>query len=84
MSKSHSVMTFKVDEPLSKLMRGMTNRSEFIRNALLAALGHLCPLCKGTGILTPQKKEHWAKFSQDHNVRECRECHGLTIVCRNE
>ena len=78
------VVTFKVDGSLLKLLQGLPNRSEFIRTALLAALDSLCPLCKGTGILTPKKKEHWQEFSRDHGLKECRDCHELTIVCQNE
>jgi hypothetical protein len=84
MTKPSDVITFKVDAALLRLMRGIANRSEFIRNALLAALGNLCPLCKGTGILTPKRKEHWEDFSKDHGLKECRDCHELTIVCKNE
>jgi len=45
------IVTFKVDEPLREAMRGIPNRSEFIRSAILAALENVCPLCKGTGCL---------------------------------
>jgi len=84
MGKRQEVITFKVEESLLALMRGITNRSEFIRTALLAALDSVCPLCKGSGILTPKRKEHWDEFSKDHGVKECRDCHELTIVCKNE
>ncbi len=84
MEKRQEVVTFKVEESLLELMRGIPNRSAFIRTALLAALDSLCPLCRGTGILTPKKKEHWDEFSRDHGVKECRDCHELTIVCKNE
>jgi hypothetical protein len=78
------VITFKVSRELLEQLEGMENRSEFIRTALLEALGHLCPLCRGTGILTPKKQEHWKEFSRDHTVKACRECHELRIVCENE
>ncbi len=84
MEKRQEVITFKVDGALLALMRGIANRSEFIRTALLAALDSVCPLCKGSGILTPKRKEHWDEFSKDHGVKECRDCHELTIVCKNE
>jgi hypothetical protein len=81
MPKGQEVVTFKVDSALLAQLRGIPNRSEFIRHALLAALQSTCPLCKGTGILTPQKKEHWDRFAQDHRMKECGDCHELTIVC---
>ena len=49
----HDIITFKVDETLRELMNGIENRSEFIRSAILTALDSACPLCKGTGVLTP-------------------------------
>ena len=51
-----NIITFKVDKSIVKEMQGIHNRSEFLRSAVLAALGNHCPLCKGTGILTPNQK----------------------------
>ena len=75
------VITFKVDESLLEVMKGIPNRSEFIRTAILAALDSVCPLCKGTGILTPKQKEHWDVFARDHALAECDECHEMRLVC---
>ncbi|MBI3616354.1 MAG: CopG family transcriptional regulator [Candidatus Omnitrophica bacterium] len=80
----HEVVTFKVDGSLLELMKGIENRSNFIRTALLRALENTCPLCRGSGILTPSKKEHWDKFSKQHSVKECGDCHELTIVCEKK
>ncbi len=77
---TREVITFKVEESLLEMLRGIPNRSAFIRTALLAALNNLCPLCRGTGILTPEKKEHWTEFSRDHGTKDCGTCHELTIV----
>ena len=75
------VITFKVDDSLLHAMGGVPNRSEFIRAAVLAALDSTCPVCKGTGILTPNQKRHWSAFAADHAVEECRECHEFRVVC---
>lgn len=75
------IITFKVDSTMSEAMRHIPNRSEFIRNALLAALENLCPVCNGTGHLSPKQKEHWSAFTEDHALRECGDCHELHIVC---
>ena len=75
------VVTFKVTESLLEAMKGVPNRSEFIRAALLAALDSVCPVCKGTGILTPNQKMHWRSFAADHVVQECAECHEFRLVC---
>jgi len=77
------IVTFKADASLLEAMTGIRNRSEFIRSAILAALDGACPLCKGTGILTPAQKRHWRAFQADHAVVECDECHELRLVCEN-
>jgi hypothetical protein len=75
------IVTFKVDADLLEAMRGIPNRSEFIRTALLAALESTCPLCGGTGALTPAQRRHWDAFARDHALAECAECHELHVVC---
>ncbi|MBM4030628.1 MAG: CopG family transcriptional regulator [Planctomycetes bacterium] len=77
------IVTFKSDSALLKAMRGIQNRSEFIRAAILAALDGACPLCKGTGILTPEQRRHWQAFAADHAVEECGDCHAIHVVCAN-
>ncbi len=64
------IITFKVDSALSSALQGVGNRSEFIRAAILDALDNTCPLCKGSGALSPKQKEHWARFSEDHSVEQ--------------
>ena len=78
------VVTFKVDQSLHEILTAIPNRSEFIRSAILAALDNVCPLCMGTGILTPKQKDHWNAFAHDHRVAECRKCHELMLVCNKE
>lgn len=81
-SRKQDVITFKVDEALRQAMRGIGNRSEFIRSAILAAIDSVCPLCKGSGILTPDQRRHWQSFAQDHRLDECSDCHAVHLVCR--
>ncbi len=75
------IITFKVPESLRDAMKGIPNRSEFIRTAVLTALNSVCPLCKGTGILMPNQKTHWDKFAADHHIEECRTCRARHLVC---
>jgi hypothetical protein len=82
--KKHEVITFKVDDALSKELKGIPNRSAFIRSAILAALDSMCPLCRGTGILTPNQKRHWDMFSETHPIKECGDCLASYIVCNAE
>ncbi len=78
------VVTFKASADLVEAMRGVPNRSAFIRDAILAALDSACPLCGGTGILTPKQAEHWAEFSETHTIEECRTCHEMHVRCEYE
>ncbi|MFC2150107.1 CopG family transcriptional regulator [Calditrichota bacterium] len=80
-NRKEEIITFKVDQALAHAMRGIENRSQFIRSALLSALDSSCPLCKGSGILTPDQKEHWDKFQKSHKVVECDDCHAIHLVC---
>ena len=80
-SNKQETITFKADAALIKAMRGISNRSEFIRSAVLAALDSVCPLCNGTGILTPQQRRHWKRFAKNHSVRECDDCQATHLVC---
>lgn len=79
--RKREIITFKVDPPLRDALRGIPNRSEFIRNALLAALRSVCPLCKGSGILTPDQRQHWNEFARAHRVEQCDDCHAVHLVC---
>ena len=80
-TRKQEIITFKVEEALSDMMRGIPNRSEFIRAAILSALDSVCPLCKGTGILTPCQHDHWASFSANHRIEECDDCDTGHLVC---
>jgi hypothetical protein len=81
MKKKSDIITFKVDGALAKELGKVPNRSAFIRSAVLAALEATCPLCQGTGILSPSQQKHWDDFAREHRVLECDDCHELHIVC---
>lgn len=80
-SRKQEVITFKADAKLAELLRQVPNRSEFIRNAILSAMDNVCPLCMGTGILSPEQRKHWQEFTRNHTVEECGDCHAVHIVC---
>lgn len=80
-SPRREIITFKADQALADALKGVGNRSEFIRAAILGALENACPLCKGTGVLSPKQKEHWDQFARDHTVEECAECHEFYLRC---
>jgi hypothetical protein len=75
------IVTFKADGALIDALQRIDNRSEFIRSAILSALDSACPLCGGTGVLTPPQRRHWQEFAEDHRVEECDECHDRHLVC---
>ncbi len=81
MSKSNEieVVTFKLDKSTTRLMKGIENRSEFIRNAILAALDKICPFCKGTGVLNSHRKKHWNKLAHQHKSQICHECKEIVL-----
>ncbi len=76
------VITFKVEPHLAEILKRMPNRSRFIRSAILSSLDHLCPLCQGLGILSPEQRGHWLEFIERHGVRisECEECGSVVLV----
>ena len=80
-AKDVEVITFKADRDLMKLLKGIRNRSEFIRIAVLEALDNACPFCRGTGVLTPHRKKHWNELAGQHAMKECKECHEDVLVC---
>lgn len=79
--KKDEIITFKVDPELGEAMRHIPNRSQFIRSAILAAMGEVCPLCNGSGVLTPSQKRHWDEFSVNHGVERCGKCDSRFLVC---
>lgn len=78
------IITFKVDEHLAEAMGGIRNRSEFIRSAILSALGNSCPLCNGTGTLTAAQRGHWDDFAMHHRLQTCEVCLEPHLVCDHE
>ncbi len=82
--QKQEIITFKVPEALRDAMKGIPNRSEFIRHAVLAALDSICPLCRGAGVLLPHQKIHWEQFAMSHRLEECEACHAVHLVCARE
>jgi hypothetical protein len=79
--EKQEIITFKAPESLREALRGLPNRSEFIRAAVVTALDNVCPLCKGAGVIMPHQREHWDTFLMDHHVEECSACKSVLLVC---
>lgn len=77
------IVTFKVDEALHDILKSIPNRSEFIRAAILAALENVCPLCRGTGVLSPNQQKHWEQFARRHPLHQCDGCREYVLECEN-
>ena len=73
------VVTFKIDKSLKQLMKGIENRSQFIRTAILNALENVCPFCKGTGVLTPHRKKHFNDLAKKHGMQMCDGCDEVVV-----
>lgn len=84
MKKKERVFTFKADEQLAESLELIPNKSEFIRKALESALEKKCPLCDGTGSLTPEQRKHMDSFLLLHSLERCNECDAVHFVCRTE
>ncbi len=82
MKKKECIFSFKTDEELAESLNALPNRSEFIRNAVQAALDQQCPLCRGTGSLTEQQKEHLDEFLNLHALEKCDTCQAIHFVCK--
>jgi hypothetical protein len=80
-NRKQEIVTLKVDRALWEALQGVPNRSEFIRAAILVAMDSVCPLCKGTGILTPDQRRHWQQFAKNHPLQECHDCHAMHLIC---
>lgn len=81
MARKDTVLTFKADPALADALRALPNRSDFIRAAVLAALDNACPLCGGSGILTPHQKGHWEKLKGAHRIAKCGDCDEFVMIC---
>ncbi|MBW1789694.1 MAG: CopG family transcriptional regulator [Deltaproteobacteria bacterium] len=79
--KKQNIITFKVDKTLMEVIRDIPNRSQFIRAAIVSALGSVCPVCDGAGMLTPNQKRHWDDFSVGHRLETCKDCDEQVLVC---
>ena len=79
--KKEEIVTFKADSHLAEELNKLPNKSEFIRQALLRALGNECPLCHGAGTLTMDQIRHWNDFLEHHRFKRCTTCNEVHLTC---
>ncbi len=73
------IVTFKVEKRIAAHLATMTNKSQFIREALLKSMNHICPLCKGEGMIPHD--EHIKEFLNHHQIDSCCTCSGPVVTC---
>jgi len=79
--RKQEIVSFKADKQLVDALNLIPNRSEFIRNAILRSMDNICPLCQGTGLLSPKQKEHWKDIQNHHRMVRCGDCHEVYLEC---
>lgn len=62
--KKPTPMCLRVGKEMAAMLRAMPNASAFIRHAILAHAGCLCPLCSGKGVVSRVIAEHFAEAVQ--------------------
>ncbi len=74
------VMAFKVDAKLAELLASVKNKSELIRDAVYAYLGHLCPLCEGKGTIPANRSHEIELLLKQLEFATCTGCHTVLPV----
>ena len=69
------VIAFKADAELAELLSGVKNKSELIRDAVNAYLGHLCPLCEGKGTIPHNRSHEIELLLSQLEFATCDGCH---------
>jgi hypothetical protein len=64
----------KVPEELAEFLDRLPNKSEFIRDAILAQLQMTCPLCDGSGVVPTGLCAHYRPVLLRHRSGECVKC----------
>ncbi len=74
------ILAFKVDASLAGLLAGVKNKSEMIRDAVYAYLGHLCPLCEGKGTIPANRGHEIELLLAQLEFAACSGCHAALPV----
>jgi hypothetical protein len=68
------IVSFKVEPALAEFLASLPNKSEFVRQAVLAQFGMTCPLCTGSGVVPRGIGDHFADAFRQHATRPCAGC----------
>jgi hypothetical protein len=72
--KTDVVVAFKVEQELADLLDKLPNKSAFIRKAIAAQLGRVCPLCSGKGVVPRGVHDHYAPLIEKYSDSSCEKC----------
>jgi hypothetical protein len=68
------IVAFKVEEELAEFLNRLPNKSDFIRNAILAQFSMTCPLCTGTGVVPRGVHDHYKPLVGASAHKPCEKC----------
>jgi hypothetical protein len=79
-TNKNQVVAFKVEPELADFLNSLSNKSDFIRKAVLAQFGMTCPLCTGSGFVPRGVHDHFKPVMAEHNKRPCEKCKSPVTV----
>ena len=68
------LVAFKVEENLAAFLNKLPNKSDFIRKAIVAQFGMVCPLCTGSGFVPTGLHTHYKPVIAENSIRPCQRC----------
>ncbi len=73
--QKQTVVSFRVDHHLAKILNSLPDKSVFIREAILRRFHTVCPFCGGRGVL-PEPLAEWLQSKvPDFESMQCTCCH---------
>lgn len=77
--KSRTVAV-KVEEEIADFLDRLPNKSDFIRQAILAQFRMACPLCTGSGTVPRGLGDHFAPVVQRNRGKKCEKCGRADVI----
>jgi len=68
------VIAIRIEDELADLLNALTNKSEFIRAAILAQCVAKCPLCAGRGTVSSEIADMFEPILRDNRLIACAKC----------
>jgi hypothetical protein len=71
---SSRVFAFRADPEMVKLLSAMPNASDFIRKAISRSIEEPCPVCVGSGLVSPGFRDQLERLGGHFLLRRCSCC----------